>query len=165
MKMPHYVNPNALLSDASVDSIIKGHPSSTKRMKLYAHVAVTNSIIEEMAVVAEKERNHIAAWLDGQGGIYATVARVIREGGTPTLEQPPTQIGSGLEAELQLVLTEAHKKIEDLQVEVESLRGGLSASPHPKPWAVRRKDGLMHYYDTRSAARREADGGIVVDCR
>lgn len=136
MKMPHYVNSNHLLSDAAVDGIMKSHPSSTKRMKLYAHVAVTNSIIKEMAVVAEKERNHIAAWLDSQGGIYAYVAKAIREGDTPTLEQPPTQIGSD-----------------------------LSVATHPKPWAVRRKDGLMRYYDTRSAARREADGGIVVDCR
>lgn len=165
MKMPNYVNPKYLLSDDSVERIIKGHPSSTKRMKLYAHVAVTNSIIEEMALVTAKERDHIAAWLDGQGGIYANVAKAIRDGDMPTLEQPAPQLSPALEVKLREALTEAVQQRDALQIEVEDLRTGGVIPPHPKPWAVRGKGGQMRYYDTRARARREADGGIVVDCR
>lgn len=167
MKMPNYVNSEALLSDAEVDRAVNSLPSILARSRLTAHVAVTNAIINEMALVADKERDHIASWLDEQGGVYTTVAKAIREGATPTLEQPP-QIEPpplALEIKLREALTEAVQQRDALQIEVESLRAGAQAVTHPKPWAVRGKGGQMRYYDTRSAARREASGGIVVDCR
>ena len=167
MKMPNYVNAEALLSDAEVDGAVQSVPSVLHRSRLMAHVAVTNAILKEMALVADKERDHIASWLDGQGGIYATVAKAIREGATPTLEQPP-QIEPpplALEVKLREALTEAVQQRDALQIEVESLRAGAQTVTHPKPWAVRRKDGSMEYHDTRAAARRAASGDIVVDCR
>lgn len=91
MKMPSYVNPEALLSDEEVSEIVQNHPSLVRRGKLIGHVAVTNAVIKEMALVAEKEREHIAAWLDDQGGVYARVAKAIREGTTPDLDQPVQQ--------------------------------------------------------------------------
>lgn len=165
MKMPTYVNPNALLSDEEVDRILQGHPSVVQRGRLLAHVAVTNAVLKEMAVVADKERDHIASWLDGQGGIYVAVAKAVREGATPTLEQPVARVDHALEAKLRDALYEAVQQRDALQIEVEDLRAGGSAPAHPKPWAVRRKDGSMEYHDTRSAARRAASGDIVVDCR
>jgi len=169
MKMPTYVNPDALMSDEDVERVLKGHPSLVMRSRLIAHIAVTNAVLGEMAVVAEKEREHIAAWLDEQGGIYTTVAKAIRDGKTPTLKQPAPQIEPlplGLEAELREALTEATQQRDALQVEVEALRaGGNHRQTHPKPWAVRRKDGSMEYHDTRAAARRASNGDIVVDCR
>jgi hypothetical protein len=165
MKMPSYVNPEALLSDEDVDRIIQGHPSAVQRGNLIAHVAVTNAILKEMAVVADKERNHIASWLDEQGGIYVAVAKAVREGTTPTLEQPVARVDPALEVKLREALTEAVQQRDALQIEVEDLRTGGTTQSHPKPWAVRGKSGQMTYYDTRSAARREAAGGIVVDCR
>ena len=168
MKMPPYVNPKALLSDDEVDQILQGHPSVVQRGRLLAHVAVTNAVLKEMAVVADKERDHIASWLDGQGGIYVAVAKAVREGATPTLEQPAPQrepLPLALEVKLREALTEAVQQRDALQIAVEDLRAGGAASDHPKPWAVRRKDGSMEYHDSRAAARRAADGDIVVDCR
>ena len=165
MKMPSYVNPEALLSESQVDQIIQGHPSAVQRGRLIAHVAVTNAVLKEMSKVAEKEREHIASWLEEQGGVYTALAGAIREGATPTLEQPVARVDHALEAKLREALTEAVQQRDALQTEVQDLRTGGTTQPHPKPWGVRRKDGRMHYYDTRSAARREANGGIVVDCR
>lgn len=169
MKMPSYVNPNGILPEGDLDHILKDLPSAVMRGKIYAHVAVTNAIIKEMAIVEGKGREHIASWLDEQGGIYTTVAKAIRDGKTPTLKQPAPQIEPlplGLEAKLREALTEAVQQRDALQVEVEALRaGGNHRQTHPKPWAVRRKDGSMEYHDTRAAARRASNGDIVVDCR
>ena len=168
MKMPTYVNPDALLSNEEVDQILQGHPSIVQRGRLLAHVAVTNAVLKEMHKVVEKEREHIASWLDTQGGIYVMAAKAVREGTSPTLEQPAPQrepLPLALEVKLREALTEAVQQRDALQIEVEDLRAGGAASAHPKPWAVRRKDGSMEYHDSRAAARRAASGDIVVDCR
>ena len=125
MKMPTYVNPKVLLSDEEVDQILQEHPSVVQRGRLLAHVAVTNAVLKEMAVVADKERDHIASWLDGQGGIYVAVAKAVREGATPTLEQPAPQREPlplaflELEVKLREALTEAVQQRDALQIAVE----------------------------------------------
>lgn len=163
MKMPSYVNPEVLLSNDAVDQIIKDHPSVVKRMKLYAHIAVTNAVLGEMGKVVEKERQHLSDWLDKQG--YEKIAEAIREGETPTLEQPAPR-DDPKHVELESRLNEALQQIEAMQTIIAGLESAPSTqTTHPKPWAVRRKDGRMHYYDTRAQARREATGDIVVDCR
>jgi len=162
MKMPTYVNPDALMSDEDVERVLKGHPSLVMRSRLIAHIAVTNAVLGEMAVVAEKEREHIAAWLDEQGGLYTTVAKAIRDGKTPVLDQPqPTvEVDHTTVEMLRQALESAEQEITMLKQSPPS-----AEALHPKPWAVRRKDGSMEYHDTRAAARRASNGDIVVDCR
>lgn len=169
MQMPSYVNVEALMTDQELDKVLMQLPSAVLRGRVMAHAAVTNAVLKELGQVLSKEREHIASWLDGEGGVYALVAKAIREGSTPTLDQPPRG-DAGVEAKLREELTEAVQQRDALQAEVDALRGGNAPScgGGAKPadfgcgtrggakWGVRGRDGLMTYYDTRAAARRDA---------
>lgn len=175
MELPAYVNPNALLSEEDLHQVVMAHPSTTARAKLFGHLAVTHAVLGELATMERAMREYYAAWLDQQGGVYTAVARALREGKTPTLEQPaPPVPASEAMDKLRADLEEDLRQLAALRAEVAQLRAAASTPvpapeavrpAHPKPWAVRRKDGTLDYYDNRATARREARGGIVVDCR
>lgn len=168
MQMPSYVNVEALMTDQELDKVLMQLPSAVLRGRVMAHAAVTNAVLKELGQVLSKEREHIASWLDGEGGVYALVAKAIREGSTPTLEQPPPPGGGcvpeGVEAKLREELTKAVQQRDALQAEVDALRpppeGGLGGADFGfrggAKWGVRGRDGLVTYYDTRAAARRDA---------
>jgi hypothetical protein len=162
MKMPSYVNPDALLSEEGIEQIIRTIPSTVSRGRIYAHLAVTNAVLGEMAVVADKEREHLATWLEEQGGIYTAVAEAIRSGETPVLD-PPRPIVEVDHTAVEML----RQALESAEREITMLRQAppSGSGTHPKPWAIRRKDGSMEYHDSRAAARRAANGDIVVDCR
>ena len=161
MQMPSYVNVKALMTDQELDKVLMQLPSAVLRGRVMAHAAVTNAVLKELGQVLSKEREHIASWLDGEGGVYALVAKAIREGSTPTLEQPVGR-DAGVEAKLREELTEAVQQRDALQAEVDALlRRGGEAVPDfgfrgGAKWGVRGRDGLVTYYDTRAAARRDA---------
>jgi hypothetical protein len=166
MKTPSYVRKEALLTVKEVDSLSQSLPL-VKRVRLVAHVAVTNAVLKEMSRTAEKEREYLAEWLDAQGGVYAPVAKALREGKTPTLEQPAPRSDHrmmALEIKLREALTQAVQQRDALQIEVENLRSNTQNATPPKPWAVRQQDGSLDYYDTRSSARNAAksSGGRVL---
>lgn len=136
MTMPTYVSQEALLTDQEIEAIAMGLRVA-QRAKLLGHTSVTAAVLKEMALVVEKERDHVADWLERHGGLQvdcAVIAKHIRDGVTPDL------VGASCS---------------------EPLKG---AEGHG--WAVIRKDGTREYFPSRAAARRNKRlEDRVVDCR
>ena len=76
MTMPTYVSQEALLMDQEIEAIAMGLRVA-QRAKLLGHTSVTAAVLKEMALVVEKERDHVADWLERHGGLQVDQHRSI----------------------------------------------------------------------------------------